>query len=461
MANGGYYQDLDKKLTEKRQKELIQAGIKSTGDLAQRVSLAGGGAGNIESPAGAGGGGGKLIADAAKRVGKSFLAVDKGNPPEWSRPPESPQIDVKSNIGVAHGEGFASGPKAPTETTNLQDRGGWRQKVPPTSDTWKRPSSRESTTSMTYEATPGTGGEVRKGLGDYWRNLGSTPEPLGHIASKAKQNMIAKSQNPNDLTYQATPEGSKSRLDVYGPRFGPAQRTGGRDVMDVAGNVIESSDWLKEGNAFSSNAWQKTVGGQPNQGYDPNAVQPAGYYNEAGTFIAGPRFKPADLEGMISRATKGLKDENAIAAVTSALSNAMSGITGVVPEGTGIGPEKERGLKERMAKIAAEASKATASITAAGGVQEAGIGAGADKYRSDTPYYQETTTQKTPTPQWKQDAEGNWYNESAQASPGGQAVSKDRVRVIQNQLRDLKGKDRDDYLDSLTPEEFNAVKGSR
>ena len=470
MAEGGYYQDAE---------DLKRAGSAVKKRLAQygtTVANAEGGAGVIENPTGSVDPNLHLPTRREQGIGfptptgsisarniklglpgmTSGAGMDPGSgygPPK--RVTSSTQGIAKTSIPVRAKDSGVIGesiynPKSPEEIRSQSiAQAGRNNPEPPSARRWDSV-GKASVAEASPVGLPGDTaqtGTSKGGLdtrGDYWRNqsaLGSPPQPLGHIATRAKDNMLKQ-------------------------RFGPDTALGGRDVYEMkdgerTGRILESSDWLKDGNAFSSNAWEKTVDGQPNQGYDPNAVQPAGYYNEAGTFIAGPRFKPADLEGMISRATKGLKDENAIAAVTSALSNAMSGITGVVPEGTGIGPEKERGLKERMAKIAAEASKATASITAAGGVQEAGIGAGADKYRSDTPYYQETTTQKTPTPQWKQDAEGNWYNESAQASPGGQAVSKDRVRVIQNQLRDLKGKDRDDYLDSLTPEEFNAVKGSR
>jgi len=120
------------------------------------------------------------------------------------------------------------------------------------------------------------------------------------------------------------------------------------------GPILESSDWLQEGKAFSSNAWEKTVGGQPNQNYDPNAVQPAGYYQEGGTFIHGPR----DILGEALQHAKNDKEREIIL-------KELSGKSGVPPEGTGIGPEKERGLKERLEKMRTEALKSVARTGAA------------------------------------------------------------------------------------------------
>jgi len=448
----GYRQDLDKYLTEDRQRELAGVAVSGIQRRLKEVSKAPGGAGEIESPAGTTGTGVgatiKKVSDALpsrreQKIGAVPTATNSPTRRKITKKPTAP--DVSSGVGVAHGEGLMDVEKTATQDTrpSASMQSSYGQNL--ISPTGVSRASRDFMAQGASEPSATKGGGVAERLisaaSRIAPTLASPSQPLGPVASRAKDNLLKQ-------------------------QFGPSRSLGGRDVYEMkdgerTGRILESSDWLKDGNAFSSNAWEKTVGGQPNQGYDPNAVQPAGYYNEAGTFIAGPRFKPADLESMISRATKGLKDENAIAAVTSALSNAMSGITGVVPEGTGIGPEKERGLKERIAKIAAEAEKSKAAIAAS-----------ADMYRSDTPYYQEDrSTPSTPVKQQvvqigEEPTETGgtrkiWGTPEQAVSGGDQGVSKDRVRVIQSQLRDLKGKDRDDYLDSLSPEEFNAVKGSR
>jgi len=454
---------------EEARKKIAKTAVRKVGNVAQNISSAEGGAGNIENPASVGAeGGGEFWTN----VGKSFLKRDEG---EGRAPTPGGGGRIPTGVNTTTALGTEADPFGLAKRTvgEVSPRTG------PGSERYD-PGRYPNDARMYIPSPPDkpgmSPGEIRNNMTQNMLKAGREHQGLGEGGSLDARNKYAQANFPL-LSSQSKPlssVASKAKDNLMKQRFGPDTALGGRDVYEMkdgerTGRILESSDWLKDGNAFSSNAWEKTVGGQPNQGYDPNAVQPAGYYNEAGTFIAGPRFKPADLEGMISRATKGLKDENAIAAVTSALSNAMSGITGVVPEGTGIGPEKERGLKERMAKIAAEASKATASITAAGGVQEAGIGAGADKYRSDTPYYQEdrSTPAKQQVVQIGEEPTETggtrkiWGTPGQAVSGGDQGVSKDRVRVIQNQLRDLKGKDRDDYLDSLSPEEFNAVKGSR
>ena len=476
MAEGGYYQDAE---------DLKRAGSAVKKRLAQygtTVANAEGGAGVIENPTGSVDPNLHLPTRREQGIGfptptgsisarniklglpgmTSGAGMDPGSgygPPK--RVTSSTQGIAKTSIPVRAKDSGVIGesiynPKSPEEIRSQSiAQAGRNNPEPPSARRWDS-IGKASVAEASPVGLPGDTaqtGTSKGGLdtrGDYWRNqsaLGSPPQPLGHIATKAKQNMMAKD-----------------------PRFGPAQRTGGRDVYEMnegiqgfpegtfrTGRILESSDWLKDGNAFSSNAWEKTVDGQPNQGYDPNAVQPAGYYNEAGTFIAGPRIKEWEVGTLIAHATAGIKDPE----LKKSIADGIMKNAGVVPEGTGIGPEKERGLKERMAKIAAEAEKSKAAIAAS-----------ADMYRSDTPYYQEDrSTPSTPVKQQvvqigEEPTETGgtkkiWGTPEQAVSGGDRGVSKDRVRVIQNQLRGLKGKDRDDYLDSLSPEEFNAVKGSR
>ena len=417
MAEGGYYQDAE---------DLKRAGSAVKKRLAQygtTVANAEGGAGVIENPTGSVDPNLHLPTRREQGIGfptptgsisarniklglpgmTSGAGMDPGSgygPPK--RVTSSTQGIAKTSIPVRAKDSGVIGesiynPKSPEEIRSQSiAQAGRNNPEPPSARRWDSV-GKASVAEASPVGLPGDTaqtGTSKGGLdtrGDYWRNqsaLGSPPQPLGHIATRAKDNMLKQ-------------------------RFGPDTALGGRDVYEMkdgerTGRILESSDWLKDGNAFSSNAWEKTVDGQPNQGYDPNAVQPAGYYNEAGTFIAGPRMKPHEL----------LRQASSPEARDAILKTyAEKGV--VVPEGTGIGPEKERGLKERMAKIAAEAEKSKAAITASGGVQEAGITAsgGVQEAGIRGPY--DNATQKTPTPQWKQDAEGNWYNESASAQPGG------------------------------------------
>jgi len=110
---------------------------------------------------------------------------------------------------------------------------------------------------------------------------GSAPSVLA--TKNARQNIAPVNKNIADpLAYESTPERrvptpsfdardtiprstifTKARENIQ-RQFGPERNVGGRDVYDKEGNIMESSTWLPEGKAYSSNAWEKTVGGQPN-----------------------------------------------------------------------------------------------------------------------------------------------------------------------------------------------------
>ena len=163
--------------------------------------------------------------------------------------------------------------------------------------------------------------------------------------------------------------------DIYkknASKFGPDTKTGGRDIYEMkggerTGRILESSDWLPEGKAFSNNAWEETVGGQPNMNYDPKAIMPEGYTNDAGTFIPGPRVNPWDVGGLVAHSGARTPEERKSAFDKfNALAGQLDPETGRIgSERARRGEQKLEGIKGRYLESAAKI-RANADVTAAG-----------------------------------------------------------------------------------------------
>ena len=155
-------------------------------------------------------------------------------------------------------------------------------------------------------------------------------------------------------------------------KFGPNQGIGGRDIYEMkdgkrTGRILESSSWLPEGKAFSNNAWEETVGGQPNINYDPKAIMPEGYRNQAGTFIPGPRVNPWDVGGLVAHSGARTPEERKSAFDKfSALAGQLDPETGRIgSELARRGEQKLEGIKGRYLESVAKI-RANADVTAAG-----------------------------------------------------------------------------------------------
>jgi len=164
--------------------------------------------------------------------------------------------------------------------------------------------------------------------------------------------------------------------DIYkknASKFGPDTKTGGRDIYEMkggerTGRILESSSWLPEGKAFSNNAWQETVGGQPNMNYDPKAIMPEGYTNDAGTFIPGPRVK--SWEPMYNARNQGERN--------IAMQEFAKKAGQLDPETGRIGNELARRGDQKLEGIKGRYLESAAKIGASADVQSSGIRAGAD-----------------------------------------------------------------------------------
>ena len=210
------------------------------------------------------------------------------------------------------------------------------------------------------------------------------------------------------------------------------------------GRILESSDWLKPGNAYSNAAWEKTVGGQPNQNYDPNAIRPAGYYNEVGgTYIAGPRVKPHEL----------LRQASSPEARDAILKTyADKGV--IVPEDPGIGNELARRGEQKLEGIKGRYLESAAKIRANADVTSAGIQA--DAYASRGADSGPSAAQKAPEASWKESEAGKFYDAKSSISPG-QQIETELANDIMKKWKKHQG-DINSFYKTLSDEESEIFK---
>ena len=226
--------------------------------------------------------------------------------------------------------------------------------------------------------------------------------------------------------------------DIYkknASKFGPDTKTGGRDIYEMkggerTGRILESSSWLKPGNAFSSNAWEKTVGGQPNQNYDKNAIMPEGYRNEAGTFIPGPRVKA--WEPLWKAKNQGERD---------IAMKAFAEKSGTLDPETGrIGSELARRGDQKLEGIKGRYLESVAKIRANADVESAGIRA--DAYTSMGADSGPSAAQNPPEASWKESDAGKFYDAKSPISPGEQmAELPDATKQHIDKMRNTSGWD--------------------
>ena len=136
---------------------------------------------------------------------------------------------------------------------------------------------------------------------------------------------------------------------------------GGGDIVGAGGNILETDS---RGPSFPDSGF-----GSPNV-KDPvtgRMMQKAGYYNEAGTFIEGPRINAWDVGGMVAHSGARTPKERLAAF------DKYTGLVGKLDEETGLGHGEKRSLTERVEKAKLASAERIANIAAAAGVQEAGI----------------------------------------------------------------------------------------
>jgi len=226
------------------------------------------------------------------------------------------------------------------------------------------------------------------------------------------------------------------------------RRIGGGDVKDPrTGEILESSDWIPQGKAYSSNAWEKTVGGQPNMNYDKNAIMPEGYYNDAGTFIPGPRVKA--WEPLYNARNQG---ERNIAM------KAFAEKAGTLDPETGrIGSELARRGEQKLANIRGKYAERVANIGANADIESTRIAADATRDKTTTvPLKQFGGTLTT------EDIEGNKtqvpYNEyTGQVAPGyGDAELPPEAKAAIEKIRNNPEKMKKFYMEN--PQYRSAIK---
>lgn len=188
----------------------------------------------------------------------------------------------------------------------------------------------------------------------------ATPEKVPSIV-RAGRDTQKKLASGTTLT-PATPGGGG--FDASLRDRGQAIQKGGADVVSPRGEVMESSDWLK-GDVWSSHKWQQHVDGKLNPNYDPTAIMPAGYFNEGGTFIAGPRVKAWEP---LYHARTPREREIAMSGYAAA--------AGKMEPDTGVESELARRGEQSLANIRGQYVTQAERIRSGAGVAAASIGAG-------------------------------------------------------------------------------------